>query len=88
VDERGQKVRLVNVYDQLHQLNNIRLAMRPARSADWKKIMEPRNVVLWGDWNANSTEWNDRCTHRRVATFLEELIRKYELQVMNDNEDT
>ena len=61
--------------------------MRPARSADWEKIMEPRNVILCGDWNAHSKQWNDRCTQRRNATFLETLIQKYELQVMNDDED-
>jgi hypothetical protein len=44
--------------------------------------------VLCGDWNAHSKEWNDRCTQRRDGTFLEDLMQKYELQVMNDNENT
>jgi hypothetical protein len=88
VDKKGKKVRLVNVYDQLYQKDNTRSTTRPARSADWEKIMNARNVVLCGDWNAHSKEWNERCTHRRDATFLENLIQMHDLQVMNDEEDT
>jgi hypothetical protein len=48
-NKRGLNVRLDNDYNQLQQMNNIQWATRPVRSANWKKIMEERNVKLCGD---------------------------------------
>ena len=41
-----------------------------------------------GDFNAHSPVWNPRCTTRRDARFLEDLIDTFDLTVLNDDSPT
>ena len=50
----GRKMRLVNVYDQLGQVEGVRSQGRPAQTARWKEIMGHDKIHLGGEWNAHS----------------------------------
>jgi endonuclease/exonuclease/phosphatase family metal-dependent hydrolase len=87
-NKRGIKVRIVNVYDQTLQENNNRPSARPARQAQWDEMIAKGNVVVCGDFNAHSPWWNSSCSQRRSTSFLENLILKHDLEIINDGQPT
>ena len=80
----GRGVRVVNAY---FQGTGRETRGRGAERARWEDILS-EDCILAGDFNAHSPLWNPRCTARRDAGFLEDLIRTYELVVKNDNQAT
>jgi len=84
----GRKMRLVNVYDQLRQVEGVRSQGRPAQTARWREIMEQNNILLEGDWNAHSDRWDPECPPKRDANFLENLMDEYNLLDVTDGEAT
>ena len=64
---------------------------RPAQRAQWDFLLEESSEIpcmVGGDFNAHSPVWNDRCTTHRNATFLEDLIRTFDLSILNDQSQT
>ena len=76
---QGREIRVVNAYFQ----GTSRTAReRRAHQADWDGILS-ESSILAGDFNAHSPRWNQLCTQRRDAGFLEGLMDTYELVVRN-----
>ena len=87
-DGRGTAFRVANVYFQSVGRGG---GPRPARRAQWDFLLEESSeipCVVGGDFNAHSPMWNDKCTNRRNATFLESLIRTFDLSILNDQSQT
>jgi hypothetical protein len=84
----GRKMRLVNVYDQLRQVDGVRSQGRPARTAKWNEIMGARKILLGGDWNAHSDRWDPQYPPKRDEVFLTNLMDEYDLTEVTDGEAT
>ena len=82
---RGRVIRVVNAYFQKRGREG---TYRPAERALWDDILGDGDCILAGDFNAHSPVWNPRCTERRNAAFLEDMIVRHELQVLNDGTAT
>jgi hypothetical protein len=82
---RGRALRVVNAYFQRVGREGDH---RPTEKARWNEILAEDNCVLAGDDNARSTIWSPRYTNRRNSTFLEDLIRSFEVCVLNDERPT
>ena len=78
-------LRVVNAYLQKKGRTG---ADRPAERTLWDDIFSEDSCILAGDFNAHSTMWNPRCTQRRNAAFLKELIRDSDFQVLNNDQAT
>jgi hypothetical protein len=46
------------------------------------------NMVVCGDFNAYSPWWNGGCSQRRSASFLENLMIKHDLEIINNGQPT
>ena len=66
----GRKMRLVNVYDQLRQVELVRSQGRPAQTARWREIFEQNKILLGGDWNAHSDRWDPQYPPKEMKSFL------------------
>jgi hypothetical protein len=64
--DTGQKIRVVNVDDQLEKGRNTNV--RPAWMANWNQIMNDRTIVC-GDFNSHSSKWDPSCVRERDLTF-------------------
>jgi len=84
----GRKMRLVNVYDQLRQMERVRSQGRPAHTARWTEIMGHTRILLGGDWNAHSDRWDPECPPKRDEVFLTNLMDEYDLTDVTDGEAT
>jgi len=84
----GRKMRLVNVYDQLRQVELVRSQGRPAQTARWRETVEQEKILLGGDRNAHSDRWDPQCTPRRDDVFLTNHIDEYDLTDVMDMEAT
>lgn len=82
---QGRVLRVVNTYSQRRSREG---DYRPAERAEWDDILAEETTIVAGDFNAHSRMWNPHCTARRDATFLEELIRSFDLQDLNDGKTT
>lgn len=56
---------------------------RAMGDANWDSLVEGK-VILLGDFNAHSREWNLHCGEQRDATYLEALIKRHYLIFYNE----
>ena len=87
-DNKGVPFRIVNAYFQSVGRGG---GPRPAERAQWDFLLEESSeipCIVGGDFNAHSPVWNKRCLVRRNATFLEDLIRRFNLSILNDQSQT
>jgi hypothetical protein len=87
VQRRGEKMmRVINIYDQ----RDVRTRERQARKTNWSRIIRQRGggTILAGDFNAHSRRWDPRYKEQRDATFWEEIIDEYGLEIGNDDQPT
>ena len=85
---KGVPFRIVNAYFQSVGRGG---GPRPAERAQWDFLLEESSeipCIVGGDFNAHSPVWNKRCLVRRNATFLEDLIRRFNLSILNDQSQT
>lgn len=59
--------------------------IRAIADTDWDSLVEGR-VILLGDFNAHSSEWNLHCRKKRDAADLQALIEKHYLILNNELE--
>jgi len=83
-----RKMRLLNVYDQLRQVEGVRSQGRPAQTVRWSEIMGARKILLGGDWNAHNDRWDPQCPSGRDKVFLTNLMDTYGLTDVTDGEAT
>ena len=83
-----RKMKLVNVYDQLRQVEGVRSRGRLAQMARWTEIMEQRKILVGGDWNAHSDRWDLECLPKRDDVFLTSLMDEYDSMDVTDGEAT
>jgi len=86
VKRRGDKMpRIINVYDQ----RNIQTGERRARKVNWHRaIRQGGCTIIAGDRYAHSQRWDPRCREERDATFWEEIIDEYGLEIGNEDRPT
>ena len=82
---QGKIIRVVNAYFQGQGREE---DQRPAEEALWDDILVEDNCLVAGDFNAHSPLWNPKCTTRKNATFLEELVKSFDFQILNDDQAT
>lgn len=85
-----RRTRVVNIHDNVvgegYTWQGPRPTVRRAiQDIGWSPIIRGR-VLLVGDMNAHSPNWNPRCTRLQNAGPLEELIDTFEL-IVNNNTD-
>jgi len=80
---RGEnKTRIINVYDQ----RDLQTGERRARKLDWPRTIRlGGGTMIAGDMNAHSGRWDPRCREQCDATFWEEIIEQYDLEIRNDD---
>jgi hypothetical protein len=84
----GRKMRLVNVYDQLRQVEGVRSQGRPVQTARWREIMRAKKILLGGDWNAHSDRWDPQCPGKRDEVLLTNHMDEYDLTEVTGGEVT
>ena len=58
VRRRGEETtRIVNIYDQ----RDTRAGERMARKLSWQRVIRQGGLLLAGDFNAPSSQWDSRC---------------------------
>ena len=86
--ERAQRTRIVNCYDNWVGANCCWLGESPRRrraieDADWRQLITGRCLLL-GDFNAHSPLWNPQVGTRTNAAPLEALLEEFDLYINND----
>jgi len=81
----GKMTRSINVYDQ----SDKEPRERWARKLNWHRAIRMKGgAIMAGDMNAHSRRWDPRWREQREATFWEEIIHKYGLEIGNDERPT
>jgi hypothetical protein len=86
--KKCRRTRLVNIYDNTigpgacYQ-GQYSYSRRAIEDIQWDQVIQGR-VILLGDFNAHSPEWNPRVTDRTGAGPLEKLIEDYMLILNNE----
>jgi len=77
--------RMINIYDQ----TDLQTSESHPRKIDWHHIIwHGGGTILAGDMNAHSCRWDPRCKQQHDATFWEEILDEYGLQIGNDGRPT
>jgi len=85
VRRRGEKTtRIVNIYDQ----RDTWAGERMARKLSWQRVIRQGGLLLAGDFNAPSSQWDSRCRVQRNTTLWEDVIDENGLEVGNDGQPT
>jgi macrodomain Ter protein organizer (MatP/YcbG family) len=86
VNRRGETMtRIINVYDQ----KDVQTGERRARKLNWHRaIRQGGGTIIAGDMNAHSRRWDPRCWEQHDATFWEEILDEYGLEIGNDDRPT
>jgi len=84
VKRRAEKMtRIINLYDQRDEQST----ERRARMLNWQRaIRQGGGTIIAGDMNAHSRRWNLRCRVQCIATFWEEIIDEYGIEIGNDDD--
>jgi hypothetical protein len=84
---KRRRTRLINIYDNIigpgscYQ-GQYDYSRRAIEDINWERVIQGR-VILLGDFNAHSSEWNPRATSHTGAGPLEKLIEDYMLILNN-----
>ena len=87
VRTRGDKItRIVNVYDQKDAQSGDR--ERLARMLNWERVIRQGSIVLEGDFNAHTKQWDTRCQVQQNTAFCEGVIDDKGQEIGNDSRPT